>query len=331
MSGATNMLGRLKASIEQSYLGPEENIELLLVALLAEGHVLLEDVPGVGKTTLARALAASLGLDFERIQCTPDLLPTDILGVNWYNQKTQDFEYRAGPVLTNILLADEINRATPRTQSALLEAMQEGQVTVGGSTRPLPKPFLVMATQNPVEMQGTYPLPEAQLDRFLLRLSLGYPGRTAERNMVLRYGTETVPHTGPVLSARDVLDLQALTGQAFVSDAVLDYILELVAATRSRSDLALGASPRASLSLYRAARALAVIKGRDYVLPDDVKQLAVPVLAHRLMVAASARVKGTRAEEVVASLLTEVPAPVEPVASGTERSQHRDSLPTRGG
>lgn len=331
MSGATDKLVELKASVRQSYLGPEENIDLLLVGLLAEGHVLVEDVPGVGKTTLARALAASLGLSFQRIQCTPDLLPTDILGVNWYNQRTQDFEYRPGPILTNILLADEINRATPRTQSALLEAMQEWQITVGGTTRPLPRPFLVIATQNPVEMQGTYPLPEAQLDRFLLRLSLGYPGQAAERDMVLRYATKGAPHAEPVLGGQDVLDLQSRAREVFVHSAVLDYILELVAATRSRAELALGGSPRASLALYRSVRALAVLRGRDYVLPDDVKQLAVPVLAHRLMVSAPARVKGTRAEKVVESLLAEVPAPVEPVDPGTEHGQGRSSLLVRGG
>lgn len=313
MDKAREWVSRLKASVQRAYLGPEENIDLLLVALIAGGHVLLDDVPGVGKTTLARALAMSLGLGFERIQCTPDLLPTDILGVNYFNQKTQDFEYRPGPVLTNILLADEINRATPRTQSALLEAMQESQVTVAGVTRPLPRPFLVLATQNPIEMQGTYPLPEAQLDRFLLRLSLGYPGREAEKAMVLRYGAEAAPDVAPMLGGGEVLELQRQADGIFVSEAVLGYILDLVEASRSNPSLSLGASPRASLSLYRAARALAVVEGRDHVLPDDVKRLAAPVLAHRVILSPQARMRGTQAEEAIAAAVAAVPVPAEPV------------------
>ncbi|GAB4577607.1 MAG: MoxR family ATPase [Anaerolineales bacterium] len=283
-------------NVEKVIVGKRESIELLLAALLVEGHVLLEDVPGVGKTMLARALAISLGGDFKRLQCTPDLLPNDVLGVSIFNQQTNDFEFRPGPVFVNILLADEINRATPRTQSALLEAMQEQQVTVEGVSRALPRPFLVMATQNPIEYEGTFPLPEAQLDRFLLRLSLGYPSPADEKTIMLNLRrTHPINTLQPVASTNDLLALQSAIWDVHVDDTLQDYIVNLVMATRQHPDLALGISPRGSIGLYKTAQALAALRGRDHVLPDDIKYLVPFIFTHRLIVRPEAELRGRSA------------------------------------
>jgi MoxR-like ATPase len=293
-------------NVERVIVGKREVIELMMVALLCEGHVLIEDVPGVGKTMLARSVAASLGGQFKRLQCTPDLLPNDVTGVSVFNQKTSEFEFRPGPVFVNILLADEINRATPRTQSALLESMGEYQITVDGVTRPLPRPFLVLATQNPVEYEGTFPLPEAQLDRFLMRIRMGYPSAEEEEQILLnlrrRHPIESV---GQVVDGALLPALQPLVWDVAVDETVRAYIVRLVRATRAHYDLALGASPRGSLGLFRAAQALAAVRGRDYVLPDDVKLLAPYVLGHRLIVRPESALRGRDAEAVLRSLLDE--------------------------
>ncbi|MDI7275956.1 MAG: MoxR family ATPase [Anaerolineae bacterium] len=291
-------------NVERVIVGKRAAIELLLVSLLCDGHVLIEDVPGVGKTMLARALAVSLGGTFKRLQCTPDLLPNDVTGVSVYNQRTGEFEFRPGPVFVNVLLADELNRATPRTQSALLECMGEAQVTVDGVTRILPRPFIVLATQNPIEYEGTFPLPEAQLDRFFMRLRLGYPNRDEERQIVhnlrRRHPIETLTQ---VVDGSEVPELQAQVWEVHVDDSVQDYILRLVQATRTHPDLALGASPRGTLGLSRASQALAAIRGRDFVLPDDVKVLAVPILEHRLIVSPESSLRGRTAAWVMGDIL----------------------------
>jgi MoxR-like ATPase len=303
---------RVRASVARVIVGKEEAATLLLVALLCEGHVLIEDVPGVGKTTLAKALARSLDLSFQRIQFTPDLLPSDIAGVSYFNQKTQEFQFRPGPIFANLVLADEINRATPRTQSALLEAMEERQATVDGETRLLPRPFCVLATENPIELEGTFPLPEAQLDRFLLRLRLGYPDREEERLIARRFhATSPLDDLAPVLAAADVTELGRTCRTVFVSEAVEGYLVDLARATRDQAGVALGASPRATLALYRAGQALAALDGRRFVLPDDVKRLAEPVLAHRLLLDVQTRLDGQAATAVVRDVLQRVPAPVE--------------------
>jgi MoxR-like ATPase len=303
---------RLRAAIGSVVVGQDEAIELLLVVLLSDGHVLLEDVPGVGKTLLARTLARALGCDFRRLQFTPDLLPSDVTGLNYFNQRSQQFEFRAGPVFTQVLLVDEINRATPRTQSALLESMEERQVTVEGDTRPLPRPFMVLATQNPVELEGTFPLPEAQLDRFLLRLSVGYPSPHEERAILHRFRERSpLEDVQPVLDSEQIGLLQAACRRVHVSDAVEEYLVAIVRATRDHESLDLGASPRASLALYHASQALAAIRGRDYVLPDYVKHLAAPVLSHRLLATAQSRLRGRTAAGVVRTIVESVPAPVE--------------------
>lgn len=310
-------------NVQKVIIGKHETIELLLVALLCEGHVLIEDVPGTGKTMMARSMAVSLGGQFKRIQCTPDLLPNDITGVSIFNQQSNEFEFRPGPVFVNILLADEINRATPRTQAALLEAMQEQQVTVDGITRFLPRPFLVMATQNPVEYEGTFPLPEAQLDRFLLRLPVGYPSPQDEKQILvnLRYehpinslkqvgfpSLENSDEEGNSSSGIEEINrLQKSVWEVHIDQSLQDYIIQLVGKTRSHPDLALGASPRASLALYKASQAYASINGRDYVIPDDIKTLIPFVLPHRLILRPEAELRGRTALSVISELLENTP------------------------
>jgi MoxR-like ATPase len=280
----TALLDKLRANIAAVYLGKPDAVRLALVALLADGHLLLEDVPGVGKTLLAKAVARSLGCQFNRVQFTPDLLPGDLVGTSVFRQQQGTFEFQPGPVFAQVVLADEINRATPRTQSALLEAMSERQVTVDGTTRPLGPPFLVLGTQNPYEFEGTFPLPESQLDRFLIRLKLGYPGREAERAILTQHRDGEPVETLPaVLSPADVTALQQRTRAVAVSAPVTEYLIDIVEATRSHADISLGASTRAMLAYYRACQGLACVDGRDHVTPDDVKALAVPVLAHRVM------------------------------------------------
>jgi MoxR-like ATPase len=295
-------------NVEHVIVGKRQAIELVMVALLCEGHVLIEDVPGTGKTMLARAVAASLGLSFKRLQCTPDLLPNDITGVSVFNQRSGEFEFREGPAFVHVLLADEINRATPRTQSALLESMGEGQVTVDGVTHPLNRPFLVLATQNPIEYEGTFPLPEAQLDRFLLKLSVGYPSPEDEGQILLNLQREhPITTIGQVVDGARLLDLQREVWEVHVDDTVRDYIVRLIHATRAHTDLALGASPRGSLALFKTAQALAALRGRDFVLPDDVKVLAVPTLVHRLIVRPESALRGYTAERILNDLLTATP------------------------
>jgi MoxR-like ATPase len=301
-------------------VGVRDVVELLFAAVLVEGHVLLTDVPGVGKTTLARAFARSLDLRFARIQCTPDLVPSDITGVSIFDQRAQAFSYRPGPVMTNVLLVDEINRATPRAQSSLLEAMQERQVTVDDKTYPLPRPFLVIATQNPIELEGTFPLPEAQLDRFLMLLSLGYPTAAEEDVVLLLHGAERhdPDALAPLLGAAELARLRVEVDAVEVGAAVRGYIIALVSATRDLPDVELGASPRASLALYRASQALAASAGRDFVLPDDVKRLAGPVLRHRLFLSADAEMRGRTADAYVHQLLAKVPVPAEENATAAD-------------
>jgi MoxR-like ATPase len=279
-----------------------------MVALLCEGHILLEDVPGVGKTMLARSIATSLGGKFKRVQCTPDLLPNDITGVSVYNQKDSNFEFHPGPIFVNILLVDEINRATPRTQSALLEAMQEQQVTVDGITYQLPRPFLVLATENPIEYEGTFPLPEAQLDRFLMRLSMGYPSQADERLLLNQLRREhPINFLQPIADNTPLADLQRQVWEIHVDDSLYDYIVRLANATRSNSELSLGASPRASLALFRASQAYAAIKGRDHVIPDDIQHLAPSILTHRLVLSPESDLRGRSNQAVLQEILTQVP------------------------
>ena len=302
---------RIRASVGQVVVGAEQAVDLVLAAVLAGGHVLLEDVPGTGKTTMARAFAASIGGTFRRIQFTPDLMPSDVLGLNYYSQATSRFEFRPGPIEANVVLADEINRATPRTQSALLEAMEERTVTIDGETRPLPAPFVVLATQNPIELEGTFPLPEAQLDRFLIRLKVGYPTEVDEVAILRRFEVRSpLIDLQPVVSAADLVTLGDALPHIHVEDAVAEYAVAIVRATRTHGAFELGASPRASLSLFRAARAHAAIDGRDYVRPDDVKMLAQPVLAHRLLLSSNTRLRGRTADDVLDEILRDIPVPV---------------------
>jgi MoxR-like ATPase len=301
---------RITANLGQVIIGKQQSIELVVIGLLCQGHVLIEDVPGVGKTMLARSLARSMDCEFSRIQFTPDMLPSDVTGVSIYNQRTKTFEFRPGPIIGQVVLADEINRATPKTQAALLEAMEERQITVDGVTHPLPKPFMVLATQNPIEYEGTFPLPEAQLDRFLLRLRLGYPNIADEMQIMddqrLKHPLESLK---PVAKVREILQAVEAVKKVYLSPAVKRYIVELSVRTRQSDDVYLGASPRGSLSLARAGQARAALQGRDHVLPDDIKALAVPVLAHRIIVGPAARLRDLGSDQIVQEIVLATPSP----------------------
>jgi MoxR-like ATPase len=301
---------RILDNVQKVIIGKEAEVRLTVVCLLCAGHLLIEDVPGVGKTMLARSLAKSTGCEFKRIQFTPDILPSDVTGVSVYNQKTGDFEYRPGPIVAEIVLADEINRATPKTQSSLLEAMEEHRITVDGVTRDLPRPFMVLATQNPIEYEGTFPLPEAQLDRFLMRVHLGYPTNTDE---VLMMDSQQVSHPveslQQVTDAGEIVQVQQAVKEIYVDPLIKQYIVGLVDMTRQHESVYLGASPRGSLALYRTAQAQAMLDGRDYVIPDDVKELAYATLGHRVIVSPSARVKSVTAADIILGCLERVPVP----------------------
>jgi len=309
---------RIAESVGHVIVGKADVLELLSVALLCEGHVLIEDVPGIGKTTMAKTLARSLDCPFARIQFTPDLLPSDVTGIFFFNQRTSEFEFRPGPVHASVVLADEINRATPRTQSALLEAMEEHQVTVEGQTSALPRPFIVLATQNPVELEGTFPLPEAQLDRFLLRLSVGYPSE-AEELAILRRFEQAAPleDVRPVTNSAEIVELAGAVRQVHVGDAVAEYVVALTRGTRLHEAVELGASPRATLALFRGAQALAPLRGREFVTPDDVKTLIPPVLGHRLILRQQGRLHGSAADRILRSVVEATPVPVESLPSVT--------------
>ena len=311
LAAAKALADRVRANVGRVMVGKEEPISLMLVALFCQGHILIEDVPGIGKTTLAKAFARSLGCSFKRIQFTPDLMPADITGINFFNLKEGEFQFRPGPIIAQIVLGDEINRATPRTQAALLEAMQERQITVDGVTVPLPEPFMVLATQNPIEMEGTFPLPEAELDRFLLRVRLGYPSSQEERDILLRFqGDDPMETLASVATAQEVHLLRKAVQQVRVDDSLIDYAVHLCQATRVHPSVELGASPRASLALFWAARAWAALAGRDYVLPDDVKGIAPAVLVHRLILTSQTRLRGRSTADVLQEVLGTVPVPV---------------------
>ena len=298
------------ANIEKVILGKKTVIEHALTALLAQGHALIEDLPGVGKTTLAKGLAISTGCEFKRIQFTPDLLPSDITGISVYNQKSEEFHFRPGPVMAQVVLADEINRATPKTQSALLEAMEERQVTADGVTHQIASPFFVIATQNPIEYEGTFPLPEAQLDRFLMKIGLGYPSKEEELNIIdLQERTHPIETLEPVVNPETVANLQEAAKGVYVDPLLRQYIVDIIDQTRHHSDVALGASPRASLGLFRASRALALVNGRDYVIPDDIQELAPEVIAHRIITSVPSRMRGIDGNSVVADVLRSVAVP----------------------
>jgi MoxR-like ATPase len=310
MAEAATTAKKIIANVENVIVGKRSQIVLSLVSWFCEGHILLEDVPGVAKTILARALAASVGCSFKRIQCTPDLLPTDVTGASIFNPKTTDFEFRAGPIFAQIVLADEINRATPRTQAALLEAMAEARVTVDGTTHVLERPFLVIGTQNPIDHEGTFPLPEAQLDRFLVRFSLGYPTMDQELKMLeMLEHAHPLDKLQPVVSAADLVAAQRAVREVHVDDKVRRYLMQIVHETREHQELALGASPRASLALFRTGQAMAAILGRNFVLPDDVKRVAPSVLTHRLIVRPESRLRKVTAAAIVDEILSEIPVP----------------------
>ncbi|HDN80059.1 MAG TPA: MoxR family ATPase [Chloroflexi bacterium] len=301
---------KLLSNVEKVIFGKTEEIRLIILALLCQGHVLIEDVPGVGKTMLAKAIAKSIGCSFRRIQFTPDMLPSDVTGVSVFNQKTREFEFRPGPIMANIVLTDEINRATPKTQSALLEAMEERQVTVDGVTHPLPVPFLVLATQNPIEYEGTFPLPEAQIDRFMMRVHLGYPSAEEEVSILeAQQFVHPIERIGQVVSVEELLRAQERVKEVHVSDEIKRYIVEIINATRKHPDVYLGSSPRGSLALYKTSQARAAVSGRDYAIPDDVKELAVPILAHRLILSASARLREVDSRQIIEDILYSVPVP----------------------
>jgi len=306
----TAVAQRIVDNVSKVIVGKRAVIEQALAALIAQGHILVEDVPGVGKTMLAKSLSISIGCNFKRIQFTPDLLPSDVAGISVYNQATGEFQFRPGPIMAQVVLADEINRATPKTQSALLEAMEELQVTVDGVTHHLEHPFVVIATQNPIEYEGTFPLPEAQLDRFLMRISLGYPDFEEELAVIEQQEQEhPIDSLEAVANPKDVIGLQQAAKDVYVDRAVREYIVNLTEATRNHRDVALGASPRASLGLFRAARAMALVLDRDYVIPDDIKMLAAPVTAHRIILSPSARMRGVRSTDLVSDLLNTLTVP----------------------
>ncbi|MFC2048143.1 AAA family ATPase [Chloroflexota bacterium] len=311
---------KVKENVNQVIVGKGDVVELTIVALLCEGHLLIEDVPGIGKTMLAKSIARSLDCTFRRVQCTPDLLPSDITGTYIYNQRTSDFEFRPGPIMSQVVLADEINRATPRTQSAFLEAMQERQVTAEGETKPLPRPFMVLATQNPIELEGTFPLPEAQLDRFLLNLKVGYPTLADDHLILARFRqADPLEELSPVVSSNELLQMQAECREVHVAADVEDYIIRLIHATRNHASLQLGASPRAMLALYRASQALAALRGRAFVIPDDVKYLVTFVLVHRIIPKVESHLRGHTAEEALAEIVNSVLVPVEEEVGIEER------------
>jgi MoxR-like ATPase len=301
---------KLISNVKKVIIGKHRAVEETLIALLCQGHILIEDVPGTGKTMLARAVARSIGCSFRRIQFTPDMLPSDVTGVSVFNQKTREFEFRPGPVFAQIVLTDEINRATPKTQSALLEAMEERQVTVDGQTYPMETPFLVLATQNPIEYEGTFPLPEAQLDRFMLRIHLGYPDKASEVNILdAQRFAHPITTLEQIVSQEELLETQEAVKEIYVDDLIKTYIVDLCTATREHPDVYLGASPRGSLALYRTSQTLAALRQRDYVIPDDVKYLAEATLAHRLIISPAARIKNVTAREVTEDILSSIPVP----------------------
>lgn len=308
---AAKQIETIIENIERVVVGKRQEISLSLVAILAGGHVLLEDVPGVGKTVMVKAIAKSFGAHFKRIQFTPDLLPSDVTGVSIYNQKSQEFEFRRGPIMANIVLADEINRTSPKTQSSLLEALEEGHVTIDGETHAIEQPFFVMATQNPIEYAGTFPLPEAQLDRFLLKIKLGYPSPDEELDILSRLENQhPLDQITPVLDTADLLQLRAEASSVYIDEAMKSYLVQIVQETRNDEFISLGVSPRGSIALLKAAKALALVNGRDYVLPDDIKYLAIPVLSHRLTLSTQARMSGVTTHEVLEKLINRIRVPV---------------------
>jgi MoxR-like ATPase len=314
MDGVQATAQRIVDNVERVIIGKHDEVQLALIALLSQGHMLIDDVPGVGKTMLAKAIAKSLGCSFKRIQFTPDMMPSDVTGVSVYDQSTGRFEFRPGPVMANIVLTDEINRATPKTQSALLEAMEEHQVTVDGVTHPLERPFLVLATQNPIEYEGTFPLPEAQLDRFVMRISLGYPSPADEiRILEAQQYVHPIESVDQVVGASELVEMQESIKAVYVHDAIKEYVVSLVGATRGHPDVYLGSSPRGALALYRTSQARSALLGRDYVIPDDVKVLAEPTLAHRLIVNPAAKIREVDPRTVIKELLQAVEAPGAPV------------------